>query len=1096
MSPRTLSVTAAVLFTLVQICATATFAQSTTEVTSQLIDSRISALNNAGNADPEVLTTYEQARTFLFQAATNADDAESYLQALTTAPAEQEAIQRRLDKLEDGYDPAAQLSGFSPEELNARLALARTEQIELTSQLAVMDRDLAARESTTATLQARMSAIDKRLTELPSIGLAIDVTAPPSLAEAQRFRSAAEVKALRSERTELESALASQPVRFGAMAAKRAEMAIQLERMQALIGELESRVSSRVDDATTLTELDIDTDDPAYQIAINLTQQDSQLREERITINDRLQQVREQVQRIDEMSRAVDERFATARRVVEFATGSDALGRVLLTYWAEVEDFKLSDPSKQLSQQAGDIVIDQISHEESLSKLTSASTFINAELRRAGFDPEQVPSSTRSKLLDLTAGYRERLRRTIATESEYLDAMTKLRSDHNALTTKVAAYQTYLEGMLMWLPNHPPLWTLKPSAVTADINYISRKIDAITFSPGILLGLASLLSLLLFLSDKRLVALQQRVNEKIARPRDDSIRYTLKALMFSMLRASPVPVLLLGIATGFDPLTSPENALINPLMNTFPFVLFAFGLMRRVCEPAGIGRMHFNWPKPTMDRIHGELRLLTRWWLPLLFLTALAHRLTPVSGDEAIGRLMILLVLLVLGYHISINQARELRAAGASWFDSTLNRLRMLLTIIILIAIAFIIQGLAFSVVVIIGILINTLWIGTGLLLTHALLIRWLRVARRHLRLEELLAQRKQQPGEEPASIEEKVPDLGDISEDTQELITSASVAVGAFALYYVWSPLLPVLDGLSRITLWTSSSEVDGQVIVNQISITTVLVVITLAAFTLFAAKRLPALVEMILRSRTSITPGARYTASTLLNYAIIAIGTVAGLSALGLQWSQLQWLVAALGVGIGFGLQEIVANFISGLIILFERPVRVGDIITIGDKDGVVTKIRIRATTIQDWDGKELLVPNKEFITGRLLNWTLSDSHTRLVIPVGIAYGSDAEAALNLLKEVITAHPLVLKDPPPSIIFTEFGDNALNLNARFFINRVEDRMPTLSALHVAINKAFNDAGIVIAFPQRDIHFDADRPLRIALEPATPAESDKTADK
>jgi potassium efflux system protein len=108
--------------------------------------------------------------------------------------------------------------------------------------------------------------------------------------------------------------------------------------------------------------------------------------------------------------------------------------------------------------------------------------------------------------------------------------------------------------------------------------------------------------------------------------------------------------------------------------------------------------------------------------------------------------------------------------------------------------------------------------------------------------------------------------------------------------------------------------------------------------------------------------------------------------LNTIGAQWSQLQWLVAALGVGIGFGLQEIVTNFISGLIILFDRPVRVGDIVTVGDTDGVVTKIRIRATTIRNWDRKELLVPNKEFITGRLLNWSLSDQMTRVVIIVGV--------------------------------------------------------------------------------------------------------------
>ena len=158
-------------------------------------------------------------------------------------------------------------------------------------------------------------------------------------------------------------------------------------------------------------------------------------------------------------------------------------------------------------------------------------------------------------------------------------------------------------------------------------------------------------------------------------------------------------------------------------------------------------------------------------------------------------------------------------------------------------------------------------------------------------------------------------------------------------------------------------------------------------------------------------------------------------------------------------------------------------GDIVTIGDKDGAVTKIRIRATTLRDWDGKELLVPNKEFITGRLLNWTLSDPQTRLVIPVGIAYGSDVELALRTLMDVISNHPAVLEDPEPSVLFLGFGDSSLNLVARCFVGRMDQRMPTTSELHTKINEAFNAAGIVIAFPQRDLHLDTVGPIRVALE-------------
>ncbi len=201
------------------------------------------------------------------------------------------------------------------------------------------------------------------------------------------------------------------------------------------------------------------------------------------------------------------------------------------------------------------------------------------------------------------------------------------------------------------------------------------------------------------------------------------------------------------------------------------------------------------------------------------------------------------------------------------------------------------------------------------------------------------------------------------------------------------------------------------------------------------------------------------------------------------GASWSQIQWLVAALSVGIGFGLQEIVANFISGLIILFERPIRVGDFVSVGETDGAVTRIRIRATTIRTQDGKELLVPNKEFITGRLLNWSLSDQTIRLVLTIGVAYGSDVRRAMALLREAAEEHADVLDEPCPSVIFQGFGDNALTMMLRCFVDDVDLRYPTISALNEAINDKFNQAGIVIAFPQRDLHFDAGEPVTVRFE-------------
>jgi potassium-dependent mechanosensitive channel len=231
----------------------------------------------------------------------------------------------------------------------------------------------------------------------------------------------------------------------------------------------------------------------------------------------------------------------------------------------------------------------------------------------------------------------------------------------------------------------------------------------------------------------------------------------------------------------------------------------------------------------------------------------------------------------------------------------------------------------------------------------------------------------------------------------------------------------------------------------------------------------------------RLPLDAGVRYAAAAIVRYAIGITGITIAAGAIGIGWPKVQWLVAAVTFGLGFGLQEIFANFVSGLIVLFERPIRVGDIVTVGEVTGTVSRIRMRATTITDWDRKELIVPNKEFITARLVNWTLSDSVIRLVIPVGIAYGADTQRARQLLLQVAGSTPLVLRDPPAKAFFMGFGDSALNFELRVFVANVDQRINVMHDINMAIDRTFREAGIEIAFPQRDIHIRSIEGLPVA---------------
>ena len=195
-------------------------------------------------------------------------------------------------------------------------------------------------------------------------------------------------------------------------------------------------------------------------------------------------------------------------------------------------------------------------------------------------------------------------------------------------------------------------------------------------------------------------------------------------------------------------------------------------------------------------------------------------------------------------------------------------------------------------------------------------------------------------------------------------------------------------------------------------------------------------------------------------------------------IQWAQFSWLIAAISLGLGFGLQEIVANFVSGLILLLERPVRIGDVVTIEGTTGIVTKIQMRATTVTNWDQQELVVPNKNLITNSIFNWTLSNVLTRITLEFGVEYGTDPEFVQEIIMDVVKSNPTVIAEPAPTVVFHTFGDSSLNFAVRCCISGPEKRLATIHELQVAINKQLAKHDIVIPFPQRVMHtIDNDQP-------------------
>lgn len=234
---------------------------------------------------------------------------------------------------------------------------------------------------------------------------------------------------------------------------------------------------------------------------------------------------------------------------------------------------------------------------------------------------------------------------------------------------------------------------------------------------------------------------------------------------------------------------------------------------------------------------------------------------------------------------------------------------------------------------------------------------------------------------------------------------------------------------------------------------------------------RHLPGIYEFAIFPRVNLDEGAKYAILTISRYGIFTVGIIMALSQVHLDLGRLGWLIAAIGVGLGFGLQEIVSNFFSGIILLVERPIRINDIVTIGNVTGTVRRINIRATTILNFDSQEVLLPNKDLVTQSVTNWTRGDTVNRLVIEIGVAYGSDLDKVTSLLMEIATNDPDVLDDPKPSVTFTNHGDSALEFVVRVFIPSPSFLLVVRDRLNRTINREFQAHGIEIPFPQRDIH-------------------------
>ncbi|HUS86246.1 MAG TPA: mechanosensitive ion channel domain-containing protein [Bacteroidales bacterium] len=255
------------------------------------------------------------------------------------------------------------------------------------------------------------------------------------------------------------------------------------------------------------------------------------------------------------------------------------------------------------------------------------------------------------------------------------------------------------------------------------------------------------------------------------------------------------------------------------------------------------------------------------------------------------------------------------------------------------------------------------------------------------------------------------------------------------------------------------------------ELSLVNILVFILVIWITIVLSRLIRIIIEGELAPRVKMKRGVPGALSLVLRILVITVGFLFAIAAAGVEMDKLAILLGALGVGIGFGLQNIFNNLISGIILAFERPIQEGDIIEVGELWGTVKEIGIRASTIFTFDGAEVIVPNGNLISNELINWTLTDRNRRIEVTVGVKYGTDPEKVLKLLNEVVHSSDEVLLEPAPLVLFSGFGESSLDFRLLFWIHKADNRFQLQSKMNVAINRALKDAGIEIPFPQRDLH-------------------------
>ncbi|WP_404932767.1 mechanosensitive channel MscK [Proteus vulgaris] len=659
-----------------------------------------------------------------------------------------------------------------------------------------------------------------------------------------------------------------------------------------------------------------------------------------------------------------------------------------------------------------------------------------------------------------------------------------LQMDQQQLRSVVSSLESTLAQQIFWVSSNKPInlnwFSTFPSQAVAEFQSFKLNWSNENLLIGAKKSLPVLIALILFgliliWQRKKLDTQFEKLNGDINKLNKDSQLHTPLALGIVFLKTLPLSCFVLAIGYWLINSFNVQQEFIWSFAWQFAVFWLMFEWSYRLMSDNGVAVKHFKIPVERVQQNRKRLLRLSLPMLPIILLSAYGIN-NPLSlvGD-VIGQLVAIISLFCISL-CALPFCREMWQEKGNHVVRTV--VITLLTFSPLILMGLVIFGYYYTALRLANRWIDSLYLLMLWFIAYHASLRGLTVAARRLayrraleRRQAMLKEKKESEDNSLEPIQEPPMDMDQINQQSLRLTTMILFIIFASSFYGIWSDFITVFTYLDGISLWSYTLPTELGNVVKAVTVADLLLSVSIMAISWFMTRNLPGLLEVLILSRIKLQQGASYAITTILTYVIIAIGTIVSLGILGVAWEKLQWLAAALTVGLGFGLQEIFANFVSGLIILFERPVRIGDTVTIGTYSGTVSRIRIRATTVTDFDRKEVIIPNKAFVTERLINWTLSDTVTRIIIQVGVAYGSDLDKVKAILMKAAKENTRVMTEPEPVVLFTEFGASTLNHDLRFYVRTLGDRSIAIDEVNRAIDKLCNENDINIAFNQLDVY-------------------------